>query len=469
MESIQYLQTTAKNTGLYVTTSVLCIHNFLLGFCFVYAGVTMPYHQTGSFGYILMTEDQITWYISLNVLMILVGALVSSPLSEWLGRKRGLILAHVLHIGSCIIMLFGYSYSILLVGWLINGFSAGVGVILPYTLASEISTIKLRGVLANLNNLCQNYGMLLLYGMNMIIPPQYLLFHGITLSLLFLLCSPFIVYSPHWLVRHGKVDEAEKMLRVLRGPDYVGIKHELKEVLAVTDENSNNKSCMKRWTSRQFLIPLGIIMTMFGSIGLCGIDAPINLYGPSMFAEFGFTIPFQILMLFIPTGSAVGYTASVFIAKKLKKKNQFILAASIMAFSAGLISLSYYLKDLSQAESFYKLCSQILFSIGVFGLMSGYGAGYGSVTYTIPGELLAPEDKSIGGASAESTRMIVTAIVLKVYPDILDVIGTPIMFMGHALAIILAGLFVFKFLPDTDDKSISEIQALFKKKDKELV
>ena len=45
MESIQYLQTTAQNTGLYVTTSVLCIHNFLLGFCFVYAGVTMPYHQ----------------------------------------------------------------------------------------------------------------------------------------------------------------------------------------------------------------------------------------------------------------------------------------------------------------------------------------------------------------------------------------------------------------------------------------
>ena len=77
-----------------------------------------------------------------------------------------------------------------------------------------------------------------------------------------------------------------------------------------------------------------------------------------MFAEFGFTIPFQILMLFIPigkhtvienkigqelyylfchAGSAVGYTASVFIAKKLKKKNQFIMAACIMMLSAGYI------------------------------------------------------------------------------------------------------------------------------------
>ena len=46
---------------------------------------------------------------------------------------------------------------------------------------------------------------------------------------------------------------------------------------------------------------------------------------------------------------------------------------------------------------------------------TGFGAGYGSVIYTLPGELLAPEDKSIGGAAAEASRMIVTAITLKVF------------------------------------------------------
>ena len=35
----------------------------------------------------------------------------------------------------------------------------------------------------------------------MIIPPQYLVFTGITLSLLFLVLSPLIAYSPHWLIR----------------------------------------------------------------------------------------------------------------------------------------------------------------------------------------------------------------------------------------------------------------------------
>ena len=49
MASIQDLQETACNTRLFITSSVLCIHNLLLGFCFVYAGVTIPYHKVVAF------------------------------------------------------------------------------------------------------------------------------------------------------------------------------------------------------------------------------------------------------------------------------------------------------------------------------------------------------------------------------------------------------------------------------------
>ena len=36
--------------------------------------------------------------------------------------------------------------------------------------------------------------------------------------------------------------------------------------------------------------------------GLSGIDAPITVYGAKMFAEFGFHIPYQYIMLMIPIG-----------------------------------------------------------------------------------------------------------------------------------------------------------------------
>ena len=47
-------------------------------------------------------------------------------------------------------------------------------------------------------------------------------------------------------------------------------------------------------------------------------------------------------------------------------------------------------------------------------VLIGYGAGFGSITYTAIGELLSPEDKSLGSAIAVSTRMIITTAALKV-------------------------------------------------------
>ncbi|XP_023326131.1 uncharacterized protein LOC111699642 isoform X1 [Eurytemora carolleeae] len=396
--------------------------------------------------------------------MIFVGSLISSPLSECIGRKRCLILVNLLQSGSCFIMLVGLNFPILLTGWLLNGFSAGLGRMPAYTLTSEISTIRLRGVLAILNSICKSYGQLLLYVVNILVPPEYLLLVGITLSLSFLLLSPFIVRSPHWLLRNGKMIEAEEMLRLVRGPNYSGVEEELINILSViTKQNNACKSCIGRWTSSDFLLPFGIIVALFGSIGLVGRDVPVNFYGPSMFAEFGFLIPFETIMILIPCGSAFGYTASLFIARQLKKKSQFLLGASIMIVSSGLISISYLIKKTSCDESYYVLLSKIFFMIGVFGITLGFGAGYGSVVYTLPGELLAPEDKSIGGAAGEGSRMIVTAIALKVYPHILAVLGFPLLFFTHVFATILSAIFVSKFLPDTDNKSLSEIQALLKK------
>ena len=68
---------------------------------------------------------------------------------------------------------------------------------------------------------------------------------------------------------------------------------------------------------------------------------PVNILDLISFNFFLTSLSHRQWEIFCYVGSAVGYTASVFIAKKLKKKNQFILAACIMAFSAGIIVYIY--------------------------------------------------------------------------------------------------------------------------------
>ena len=52
-----------------------------------------------------------------------------------------------------------------------------------------------------------------------------------------------------------------------------------------------------RWKERTFLHPLGILVVLMFLIALNGVDCPLNFYGPSMFAEFGWLHQQHICML----------------------------------------------------------------------------------------------------------------------------------------------------------------------------
>ena len=49
-------------------------------------------------------------------------------------------------------------------------------------------------------------------------------------SALFLLLSPLLCESPHFLIRKGRLQEAERVYQRLRGKAYTGIAQEIAEV-----------------------------------------------------------------------------------------------------------------------------------------------------------------------------------------------------------------------------------------------
>jgi len=458
-ENIIDLQRAALSWPLYLSMSILAVNSIVIGYSYYYAGITIPYHQTGSHGYIKLSEDQSNWYLSLHPLTILIGSVLCNPLGEQLGRKRVLMAANLVNVLSFTLMYFAPNFGLLLTGRLISGLSIGIGILMPFVLLSEISTIRLRSGFANAVNLFISLGTLLAYVLNMIFSPAYLPFAVVGCSIVFIAASVSLSESPHWLIRQGRMEEAEFVLRTLRGDAYLGIQNEIKEVLNVLKQTSDAQD-VSRWKSRTFLIPMGILILLFSTIGLCGLDAPLNLNGPRMFEEFGFHIPYQIIILFIPAGSCLGYIVATPLMERLRKRDHFILAALVMAVSTVSLGLAYFFKDYSDN----KTISQVLMAGGALGLTFGYGVGLGSVVYALPGELLCPEDKTIGISIAHCCRMICTAAVMKIYPYCVAEIGYPILFTFHTCVLVFAALFVLRYLPETKDKSLSELQLLFQKK-----
>merc|ERR1719234_476753 len=108
------------------------------------------------------------------------------------------------------------------------------------------------------------------------------------------------------------------------------------------------------------------------------------------------------------------------------------------------------------------LQTSLILSCFVFTL--SYGAGMGGVTYAMPGELLGPRDKMLGSSLPQCLRMLATAALLKVYPSLLTLYGLPLLLLLHSTLLLAAAFFVLKFLPETRNRSLTEIHQHFSRK-----
>merc|ERR1719193_141860 len=217
--------------------------NMAIGMSFYFTSLTIPYHQAGEYGYLLLNENQIGWYISLFPLAVLLGTIVSDPMMEKFGRLCALLFAGLVMVVSSSVMYFATTYIILLNARLLGGVAIGIGSLVPFVYLSELATITWRHELAVLVNLVCSFGILFIYGMNSILPPQFLTLPVVVFLFIFLLTGPSLLpESPHWLIRNGRLGEAESVLRKLRGAKYGGVQLEINEVIAVSRHENHAKS-----------------------------------------------------------------------------------------------------------------------------------------------------------------------------------------------------------------------------------
>ena len=416
-DTILELQKKARPYYVIFSAVLLFLHNTGLGGCFVYGSLTLYHHRdqnsTSENRYFMyLTEDQGSNYMSIVPLLNLFGSILGYPAAEFFGRKPVLMVTNVLQIIGFLIMYFSTSFLVLMIGRSLTCFALGFGVMTPFILTSEITTIKQRAPLSTINTQSISFGILAAFFFVFLFPTEYLIFFLMGESSLFLLLSIFLPESPHFLVRKGRLEEAENTYRRLRGKDYDGIGAEIKEVIdLISKETDVTDKPKSRWIRRNFLQPLVILMFLMFFIAMNGVDCPLNFYGPYMFKEFGFTISPSLISCLIPAGQLLGYSFAPFIMSLISKKAQYFLACAVMTISACSLGLAYYAKSVSFEPV---IVQQVLLASGSLGLTFGYGVGFGSVSYAMPGELLSPSDKAIGISIAQCVRMIATTVLIKV-------------------------------------------------------
>ena len=166
------------------------------------------------------------WYVGCALIGSILGVLIAGMLSDFLGRKKTMLISALLFSISAIGCALSADFTQLVIFRMIGGFGIGIVSIVSPIYISEVSPAQVRGTMVSLYQLFITIGFLLAYLMN------YLIIKGTTMDdywrpmlgaeavpdLLFLVLIFFIPESPRWLAVRGQRQDKSEEWKALREP-----------------------------------------------------------------------------------------------------------------------------------------------------------------------------------------------------------------------------------------------------------
>ncbi|XP_020226018.1 monosaccharide-sensing protein 2 [Cajanus cajan] len=166
--------------------------------------------------------------VSMSFITGTVVTIFSGTVCDLVGRRPMLITSSVMFFLSGLIMLWTPNVIVVLLARIVDGVAIALAVTLTPLYISEVAPADIRGQLNTLTQFACSGGMFLAYimvfSMSLADSPSWRLMLGvisIPAVAYFLLAVFYLPESPRWLVSKGRLHEAEKVLKRLRGAEDV--------------------------------------------------------------------------------------------------------------------------------------------------------------------------------------------------------------------------------------------------------
>jgi len=453
-------QETAARWKLVLSSLLLVLPGFTGGAAISYAAVALPFYldPDNSSG-LVMSKDQASWFVSLNAPMQMVGNLLSGYFMDKFGRKMTLIGSSMVVILASAILSFAPSYEILLLGCLLNG--SAVGTVRPTIglYLSEISLVKWRGALSSLNVVTNNAGYL--YGIMVGSLFHISIFPWVMVgpSLIFLIFSWCLVDTPLWYMKVGRTADASHALLWLRGSEYK-IQPELKELEDLLCSNGDKVDKFALLTKKSFILPVCILSVLFSVHASVGAD-PLSYYALTLFIFPGVSLSPSVIAVFFQLSFTVGMLATALLPE-VNRRPQFIFGCVSLCLHMLLFGIDNYLALSETISALNYLPVILLISFGF-----NFGLGIGTIPYTLTGEIFPQNLRTYGCAISVASRYVTQFILLKIFYSLVSVFGLSGMYWIQSTAAFFGGVFAFCLLPETRNKTFTELEKIFEGENEE--
>ncbi|XP_052754097.1 facilitated trehalose transporter Tret1-like isoform X2 [Galleria mellonella] len=430
-----------------------------------------------------ITKKQASWFGSMAFLCQPFGSLFSGPLLDYFGRKRALFLVNIPHVIAWLLMHYAWDVPSLFIANALLGIGTGI------MEAPSITDPSLRGLLTTLTNGFTSAGIFVAYLLGTVLPWRQAALVALTVPLLTMLLVLLVPETPVWLLSKGRKKEALQSLCRLRGwvkPE--DVKEEFDKLIQYGDQIQQCMICIKEQKSettncehsrmnifqkikykvkyillvKETTKPLLLVMAYFLFHSMSGFMA-IRPNMVNFCKALGMKYDSKVIVVFV--GAAlipINFVAAIII-KYIGKRKLILSALLCNALCCLAISIyaatslapdvcSYELNTFPKNEDILPLVLLILL---VFFNSLG-------IPWVLLSEVFSFRSRGIATSIAAAYSYVVYFVATKTNYNLETLFHLSGTFAFYAAFGIAGTIYLYLFLPETERKSLAEIEAYFK-------
>ncbi|KAK7414952.1 hypothetical protein QQX98_006277 [Neonectria punicea] len=413
---------------------------------------------------------------------VIIGALLISPISDSIGRRRALVCAGVY--AMIIIPIFAalQNFAWALCLRFLNGLATGAFDAVGLNWSAESSASNHRGRAIGLHMCCAALGAsqayFLIYGIAKATDGEIVWRFPIAYQCFFVLLVLTLVWflpeSPRWLVRVGLAEEAREVLIAMQADradaaevaasvddEVAAIQHALDQELANNSSATYFSMLFAKDEYQTARRTWSALFVQFATQAMVGVGV-VSGYGIKIFQTGGWSDDLAALLagVGIVIQAAFGFPGALY-ADKIGRRSAFIygaLAGSILLAFIGMCG-HFVAKNAETNTALTKSYSSAVVAL-VMIWSAQFGLTWLWAPFTYPSEIFPARSRARGSSMGIVGLGLGSFFINMVSPYLFAAIGYKAMFLFCGLSFLVA-IISYLWLPETANKTLEDIDNLY--------
>ena len=389
-----------------------------------------------------------------------IGAAVAGVLSDWLGRKKVLILSAILFLISAVGTALPKSITAFIIYRIIGGLGVGAASMSSPMYIAEISPARIRGRMVSVNQFAIVSGFLVVYFVNYFIALQgdaiwnqqlgwrWMFGSESVPALLLLVLLFFVPESPRWLTKQNRSDEALEILTRVDGAQYAQT-----ELLEIKDAIAHESGSIRQLfqPGMKIVLVIGIVLAVLQQV--TGINVFLY-FGTEIFKKMGSETNAALLQTVVVGTVNLSFTViAIWTVDKVGRKPLMIIGSVGMGLSLLGMGLIAYVQK-----------TDLWVLLFILGYIACFALSVGPVTWVILSEIFPTRIRGRAMAIATVCLWVANYVVSQTFPMmdenkwLVEKFHHAFPFWVYGAFCVVLVTFVWRFVPETKGKTLEEIE-----------